>query len=114
MSLANGALTAQFESSTGAVRDLLKSNFDKLQTVLQAQGIAVDRLAVSAPPASQDANPNGGQTQQNASGSPSHDGRSAGGFGQESRSGQQRWENGASNFARVFAQSQEAPIDVVA
>ena len=116
LSLANGVLTAQFESSTSAVRDLLKSNLDKLKTVLQGQGIAVDKLAVDAPAAAKDAGTAGGQMQQNASGSGTHDGRSAGGFGQDSRSGQERWQqpNGANGFAQMFAQTQEAPIDLVA
>ena len=116
LSLANGVLTAQFESSTSAVRDLLKSNLDKLKTVLQGQGIAVDKLAVEAPAPANDSGATGGQMQQNASGSGTHDGRSAGGFGQESRSGQERWQqaNGANGFAQMFAKTQEAPIDLVA
>ena len=106
VTLENGALTAEFHSSSDVVRDLLKGNFEKLKTVLQDQGVAVDRLAVASP----EAPAANGQGQQNSSGSPAHDGRSAGHYQQDSR--QRRPESDA--FARVLRQAGEAPIDLVA
>ena len=116
LSLTNGVLTAQFESSTGAVRDLLKSNLDKLKSVLQAQGIAVDRLAVNAP-AANDAGTTGDrcgtacirvrgtrrpERRRFRAGSP---------FGAGAAG---RTRAAAKRSAQMFAQSQEAPIDLVA
>jgi len=49
LSLTNGSLTAEFQSSSGLVRDLLKSNMEKLKNVLEGQGVAVDKLAVESP-----------------------------------------------------------------
>ena len=51
VSLENGTLTAQFQSDSDVVRNLLKDNMEKLKSVLQGQGVAVDRLAVSSPEA---------------------------------------------------------------
>jgi hypothetical protein len=87
---------------------LLKGNLDKLKTALQGQGVAVDRLAVDAPP---DAGGTG-QNPQASFGSAAHDGRSAGQYQQDPRSGQQR--SGGEGFARLFSQAQEAPLDLVA
>ena len=108
VTLENGTLTAEFQSPSSVVRDLLKGNFDKLKTALQGQGVAVDRLAVDAPP---DAGTSG-QNPQASFGSAAHDGRSAGQYQQEPRSGQPR--SGGEGFARLFTQAQEAPLDLVA
>lgn len=110
VSLENGSLTAEFQSASNVVRDLLKGNLDKLKTALQSQGVAVDRLAVDAPP-SAGATP--GQNSSASFGSATHDGRSAG--QQDGRSGQQRSGGGGGDgFARMFTQAQEAPLDLVA
>ena len=45
----NGSLTAQFQSSSEVVRDLLKGNMEKLKSVLESQGVSVENLAVGAP-----------------------------------------------------------------
>jgi len=108
VTLDNGTLTAEFQSASSVVRDLLKGNLDKLKTALQGQGVAVDRLAVDAPP---DAGGTG-QNPQASFGSAAHDGRSAGQYQQDPRSGQQR--SGGEGFARLFSQAQEAPLDLVA
>ena len=46
VALANGNLTAQFDTQSEMVRQLLNSQMDRLRTVLEGQGITVDRLAV--------------------------------------------------------------------
>ena len=110
LSLENGTLTADFQSSSDVVRDLLKGNLEKLKTVLESQGLAVDRLAVDAPPAAQ-ADSGATHGQQSSFGSATHDGRSAGQYQQDPRSGQRRTN---SQFEALFRQRQDAPIDLVA
>jgi flagellar hook-length control protein FliK len=110
VTLNDGQLTAEFQSASTLVRDLLKDNLDKLKTALQGQGVTVDRLAVDAPPALS-APAGAGQNAQSSFGSATHDGRSAGQF-QDGRSGQQR--SAGEGFARKFAQALEAPLDLVA
>jgi flagellar hook-length control protein FliK len=107
VTLENGQLTAEFQSPSSVVRDLLRGNIEKLKTVLEGQGVTVDRLAVSAPPDT--GNPN--QNPQASFGSATHDGRSAGQHTQDPRSNQGRSGDG---FARLFTQAQEAPLDLVA
>ncbi len=107
VTLDNGILTAEFHSASSVVRDLLKGNLEQLKTALQSQGVAVDRLAVDAPP-------NAGATGQNPQasfGSATHDGRSAGHY-QDPRDGRPR--SAGDGFARLFSQAQEAPLDLVA
>jgi flagellar hook-length control protein FliK len=107
VTLDNGLLTAEFQSPSPVVRDLLQGNLEKLKTVLEGQGVAVDRLAVNAP-----ADTGGsGQNPQASFGSATHDGRSAGQHQQDPRSNHGRSGEG---FARVFTQAQEAPLDLVA
>jgi flagellar hook-length control protein FliK len=110
VALENGVLTAEFQSASDVVRELLSNHLDKLKTVLQSQGVSVDRLAVGAPSAQSTAG--GNQGQQTSFGSAAHDGRSAGGFQQEQRRGQERPDN--QTFARLFQQSRDEPIDLVA
>jgi flagellar hook-length control protein FliK len=109
ISLDNGILTADFQSPSGLVRDLLKGNLEKLKNVLQSQGVSVDRLSVQAPPDTA----NSGQNSQASFGSATHDGRSAGQY-QQSRSQQRSAGGSGDGFARVFTQAQEAPLDLVA
>jgi flagellar hook-length control protein FliK len=111
LSLDHGALTAEFQSDSGMVRDLLKGNLEKLKSVLEGQGVAVDRLAVATPPAA-DTGAAPRQGQQNAFGSPAHDGRSSGHYQQDSQPGRQHQDPNA--FARHFRQAQDAPLDLVA
>jgi flagellar hook-length control protein FliK len=107
VTLENGLLTAEFQSPSPVVRNLLQGNLEKLKTVLEGQGVAVDRLAVNAP-----ADAGGsGQNPQASFGSATHDGRSAGQYHQDPRSNNGRSGEG---FARVFNQAQEAPLDLVA
>lgn len=110
VSLNNGTLTAEFQSASDVVRNLLKDNIDKLKSVLQGQGVAVDRLAVEAPAAP--ATAGGNSAQQQSFGSATHDGRSAGQYQQNGR--QQQPPAQGDSFARLFRQTQEAPIDMVA
>ncbi len=116
VALQNGSLTAQFQSSSDMVRGLLKDNLDKLKSVLEGQGVTVDRLVVNAPnpsaPASGSSQQSGGQ--QPNFGSAAHDGRSAGQY-LDQRPGQRRPD--ADSFARLFRQaagSSQAPVDLVA
>jgi flagellar hook-length control protein FliK len=111
VSLNNGTLTAEFQSASDVVRNLLKDNIDKLKSVLQGQGVAVDRLAVDAPAAPATAGGNSAQQQQSF-GSATHDGRSAGQYQQNGR--QQQPPAQDDSFARLFRQTQDAPIDMVA
>jgi len=106
LSLDSGNLTAQFESSSEMVRDLLKSNLDKLKTVLEGQGVSVDRLAVEPPATAQSQDPGA------SFGSATHDGRSAGQYHQDSRSSRHSPE--ADGFASLFREAQDAPLDLVA
>ncbi len=109
INLNKGALTAQFETSTDVVRDLLSSHMDKLRSVLENQGITVDHLAVQTQP--EPSQPQA-QDQQNT-GSSNHDGRSAGGYEQKRQGTQQ--DSHDLTFARTFVQArQDAPIDVLA
>ena len=106
LTLESGTLTAQFESSSDVVRDLLKGNLAKLKSVLETQGLAVDRLSVEPPPSASSSG-------QNASfGSATHDGRSAGQYQSDARSQQRRPESEA--FAVLFSKAQDAPLDLVA
>ena len=114
VTLENGQLTAQFQSPSEVVRGLLKDNIEKLKTVLEGQGVTVDRLAVEAPP---DVQTQGGQGNGQANfGSAAHDGRSAGQYHQDARSQQRQAESGT--FAGLFSQAQDAapaaPLDLVA
>jgi len=109
VSLENGTLTAQFQSDSDVVRNLLKDNMDKLKSVLQGQGVAVDRLAVNAPEA-QAGSGAAGSGGQGSFGSATHDGRSAGQYQQNGRQPQPQGDG----FARVFRQTQDMPIDMVA
>ncbi len=106
--LDHGLLTAEFHSPSDLVRDLLKSNLEKLKTVLEGQGVSVDRLAVDAPDAAQPP-PSG---QQASFGSAAHDGRSAGQYSRDPRGSKQP--SGDDAFAGLFRQAQDAPIDLVA
>jgi flagellar hook-length control protein FliK len=114
LSLDNGLLTAEFQSPSSVVRDLLNGSMEKLKTVLQDQGVVVDRLAVQAPPDSGASSSN----PQASFGSATHDGRSAGHFQQDSRPQQRSPGAGGGGagegFARLFAQAQDAPLDLVA
>ena len=77
----------------------------------KARVVSVDRLTVAAPDTQgQAARSNSGQQAQ--FGSAAHDGRSAGGYQQEHRRGRERPEN--EMFARLFQQSRDKPIDLVA
>jgi flagellar hook-length control protein FliK len=111
LSLENGSLTAQFQSDSDSVRDLLRTHMDKLKSVLQAQGVAVDRLAVDSPVAQPGSSASGGG-QQSSFDSATHDGRSAGQYQQNGRQQQQPAQGEA--FARMFRQTQDAPFDMVA
>ncbi|HEY4328966.1 MAG TPA: flagellar hook-length control protein FliK [Phycisphaerae bacterium] len=115
LSLDNGSLTAEFQSQSNLVRDLLKGNLEKLKSVLEGQGVAVDRLDVSSPPISASDAGAKGNGQQASFGSPNHDGRSAGQYQQDPRSGQRQSDGPPSQmFSRMIRQFQEAPIDLVA
>ncbi len=87
---------------------------DKLKSVLQDQGIAVDKLAVNtvanASQSSPDRNPNFG------SGSAPHDGRSAG-YSQQDASNQKRSakDPNTNSFASAWKNAlKDNPIDLVA
>ena len=111
VTLDGGVLTAEFRSDSDLVRNLLKGNLEKLKSVLQGQGVVVDRLAVAAPPASDSpAAPQSGQ--QHSFGSSTHDGRSAGQYQRDSRPGQRSQD--ANAFDRLFRQAQDPPLDLVA
>jgi flagellar hook-length control protein FliK len=118
VTLDNGTLTAEFQSSSELVRGLLKDNMEKLKSVLETRGVAVDRLAVEAPRDAVTSAPAG--QQQNAFGDASHDGRSAGQHDgrQDPRHGNRRAPEGA--FAALFRQSHGSggsaakPVDLVA
>jgi flagellar hook-length control protein FliK len=109
VSLDQGLLTAQFHSESDVVRNLLRDNLEKLKTVLESQGVTVDRLAVSAPA---DAKQAGQQGQQAGFGSAAHDGRSAGQNQQDARSRQRSAQT--ESFSRMFEQVKEQPLDLVA
>jgi flagellar hook-length control protein FliK len=107
VTLESGILSAEFQSPSPVVRDLLQGNLEKLKTVLQGQGVAVDRLVVNAPADTGTS----GQNPQASFGSATHDGRSAGQQQQDARSNNGRSGEG---FARAFNEAQEAPLDLVA
>jgi flagellar hook-length control protein FliK len=109
--LQNGALTAEFKSGSEVVRDLLKGNLEKLKSVLESQGIAVDKLSVQATAGRAAPAPvAAGQ----AVGPTNPDGRNGGQQGQEQRSGRQAAQEDES-FARLWQDLQaQAPLDLVA
>jgi flagellar hook-length control protein FliK len=109
VSLENGALTAEFQSSSDLVRGLLKDNMEKLKSVLESRGVAVDRLAVDAPRDAVAAPTGQGQS---AFGDASHDGRSANQYQQDPRSANPRRPDAA--FAALFKNAAAAPVDLVA
>ena len=49
LTLTNGSLTAQFQSSSDVVRNLLSTHMEKLKTALEGQGVAVGKIAVEPP-----------------------------------------------------------------
>lgn len=125
----NGILSAQFLSEHAVVRNLLSEHMDKLRSVLEGQGIAVDRLAVpnQTPPTMPVATSGGSQTWQNAGG----DGRSAGqqGYAEQQSSGNQNqsgeegrdgggggngFRQASGSATRWLPGSEAAPIDLVA
>ena len=111
VSLQNGSLTAQFQSSSEVVRDLLKGNMEKLKSVLESQGVTVDNLAVGAPQDKTElpsAAPATAQTNQSA-----NDGRSAGQYNQEPQNRKRSQDSSA--FAKTWQHANaKAPIDLVA
>ena len=115
--LDSGSLTAQFRSGSDVVRDLLKNNLDKLKEVLEAQGVAVDKLTVTNAP-DRVAHVDTGQS--STTGSPNHDGRSAGEYrrdgSQDNGSDPRRRQPDPSAFARTWrnASAVPSPIDMVA
>jgi flagellar hook-length control protein FliK len=111
IALNKGSLTAQFETSTDVVRDLLSNHIDKLRSVLEGQGITVDRLAVQTQAQPQTPSQT---SDQGSAGSSNHDGRSAGGF-EQNRRGTQR-DPTDTTFASTFQQARETavPMDVLA
>lgn len=106
--LDNGIVSAQFYSDHSVVRGLLSENMDKLRSVLQSQGIAVDRLVVPAP-----AN-NAGVPASNLANSTGGDGRSAGHQGYSGRQSPDGQKSERGDFATVWQQAQQAPLDLVA
>jgi len=103
INVSNGILTADFQTGNPLVHDLLSSHLDKLRSVLEGQGITVDRLSVSAnadkaaavPPPSP-------QSQTRDAGTQNHDGRSAGNFGYRGQRPPPRNATGASSFAKAL------------
>lgn len=109
--LQNGALTAEFKSGSEVVRDLLKGNLEKLKSVLESQGIAVDKLSVQA---TADRAAPAPVAAGQAVGPTNPDGRNGGQQGQEQRSGRQAAQEDES-FARLWQDLQaQAPLDLVA
>ncbi|MEI8196376.1 MAG: flagellar hook-length control protein FliK, partial [Phycisphaerae bacterium] len=104
----NGTVSAQFFSDHSVVRGLLSENMDKLRSVLQSQGIAVDRLAVP-PPTHPAAVPAG-----NLANGPGGDGRSAGHQGYSGRQAPDGQKSERGDFATVWQQTSQAPLDLVA
>lgn len=107
IALNKGTLTAQFETSTDSVRDLLSNHIDKLRSALESQGITVDRLAVQTQAPQQASSQTGAQS---SAGSSNHDGRSAGGY-EQNRRGTQR-DSTDQTFARTFQQARNTPVPV--
>ena len=111
VSMQNGSLTAQFQSSSEVVRDLLKGNMEKLKSVLESQGVTVDNLAVGAPQDKTElpsAAPATAQTNQSA-----NDGRSAGQYNRDPQNRKRSQDPGA--FAKTWQPANaKAPIDLVA
>lgn len=106
--VANGQLTANFQSSTDVVRDLLSSHLDRLKSVLEQQGIPVDKLAVTAPPQPDTSNQQGSGNLAHQH----HDGRSGGAFSQDRSPGRQRHDD---SFAQLYRNARrEPPVDVLA
>ena len=92
------------------VRDLLSSNLDKLRTVLEAQGVPVDKLAVAPAQTPPGYVPLNGQT----FGSAAHDGRSAGQYQQDPRSNQRRPAEDDSFDNLLRRSAENTPLDLVA
>ena len=90
VNLANGTLTAQFQSDNASVRDLLLSQMDKLKSVLEGQGLAVDKLAVGPQVNANAGGPQSVLPPQRFPDSANPDGRSGGNQGYSGR--QQRWD----------------------
>jgi flagellar hook-length control protein FliK len=112
--LENGTLNAQFLSDQPLVRGLLTEHMDRLRSVLEGQGIVVDRLVVPVPaPASGSSGTSGGPTQWQGNGSdaqqqPGSQQRGGGGSqGQNTRD--------SSAPAALWQDKQESgPLDLVA
>jgi flagellar hook-length control protein FliK len=111
VSLDNGTLTADFQSSSDLVRGLLKDNMEKLKSILESRGVAVDRLAVGDSPRDAVAAP--AAQQQSAFGDASHDGRSANQYQPDPRSANARRPADVP-FAALFRKAAAAPVDLVA
>jgi flagellar hook-length control protein FliK len=110
--LNNGSLTAQFQSSSDVVRDLLKSNMEKLKSVLEGQGIAVDKLAVGTVESS----PDKAVTQPSKlpnSGAPNNDGRSAGQYHREPNNQKRPSGNAFGKIWRDANAEATSPVDLV-
>ncbi len=112
VNLDHGTLTAQFQSSSDVVRELLKSNMEKLKTVLQSQGITVDKLAVGSSTAPERVAENLPSPSPNAA---ANDGRSAGQY-QQNGADRKRPQKEPAAFSRAWqdATADAAPIDLVA
>jgi flagellar hook-length control protein FliK len=109
--VSNGLLTAQFRASSDVVRDLLSSKMDHLRSVLEGQGITVDKLAVSTTPTP---STTGGEFRPTTSaGTEQHDGRSGGAFAQDRQTPRQ---NSGEAFSQMWraALGKEQPIDLLA
>ena len=111
--LQNGSLTAEFKSSSEVVRDLLRDNLEKLKSVLESQGIAVDKLEVPAAPEKAAPVPapafNGSAAERT-----NPDGRNSAGQGSDPRSGRQAPQQDG-GFARQWREAQKPePLDLVA
>ena len=110
LSLKNGSLTAEFSSGSDVVRELLRGNMDKLKSALEAQGVAVDKLAVQAMPEQGGTSSAGG----GSLGQTNPDGSNGGGAtGQQKQPGQQGTPE--ETFAKLWEDLQaKRPVDVMA
>jgi len=113
VTLTNGNLTAQFDTQNEVVRQLLTSQIDRLRTVLQGQGITVDRLAVRNVETAQPVAANlPGTADAKSTAAMNPDGRGSGQAGQNPRQ-DARSKPGSGGFAAVWREK-ERPIDLVA